>query len=204
LPSTTSTPAPSAGARTCTATKPGAVSKELGETFEQRRLRREQDTRPILNRLGEWIAEMSREAPKRTPLGKALFYLANRWTALTRFFEDGALELDNGAVERAVRGIAIGRRNWLFAGSDAGAERAAVVYTLIESAVLHGHEPWAYLSDVLAKLAAGWPQRRLAELLPDRWAPTSPAASPGTAQHEHPRTALSVAGIVDDDDAPAR
>lgn len=154
------------------------VSKELGETFEQRKLRREQDTRPILNKLGEWIAETSRGAPQRTPLGKALFYIANRWTALTRFLEDGALELDNGAVERAVRGIAIGRRNWLFAGSDAGAERAAVIYTIIESAVLHGHEPWAYLSDVLAKLAAGWPQRRLDELLPDRWTPASAAASP--------------------------
>lgn len=179
------------------------VSKELGETFEQRRLRREQDTRPILNRLGEWIAEMSREAPKRTPLGKALFYLAHRWTALTRFFEDGALELDNGAVERAVRGIAIGRRNWLFAGSDAGAERAAVIYTLIESAVLHGHEPWAYISDVLAKLAAGWPQRRLDELLPDRWTPTSHASSPGAAQYEHPCGDLAVTGILDEHDAPA-
>ncbi|MBX7135173.1 MAG: transposase domain-containing protein, partial [Fimbriimonadaceae bacterium] len=93
-------------------------------------------------------------------------------------FGDGALELDNGAVERAIRGIAIGRRNWLFAGSDAGAERAAVIYTIIESAVLHGHEPWAYMSDVLAKLAAGWPQRRLHELLPDRWTPASAAASP--------------------------
>lgn len=134
--------------------------------------------RPILNKLGEWIAEPSRGAPQRTPLGKALFYIANRWTALTRFLEDGALELDNGAVERAVRGIAIGRRNWLFAGSDAGAERAAVIYTIIESAVLHGHEPWAYLSDVLAKLAAGWPQRRLDELLPDRWTPASATASP--------------------------
>jgi len=127
---------------------------------------------------GEWIAETSRDAPQRTPLGKALFYIANRWTALTRFLEDGALELDNGAVERAIRGIAIGRRNWLFAGSDAGAGRAAVIYTILESAVLHGHEPWAYMSDVLTKLAAGWPQRRLHELLPDRWTPASAAASP--------------------------
>lgn len=152
------------------------ISKELGETHEQRRARREQDSKPRLDKLGPWIAESSRDAPPRSPLGKALYYTANRWTALTRFLEDGALEIDNGAVERAIRGIAIGRRNWLFAGSDAGAERAAVIYTIIESAVLHGHEPWAYLNAVLIKLAAGWPQRRLDELLPDRW--TAPAPSP--------------------------
>lgn len=154
------------------------VSKELGESFEQRRIRREQDTRPLLAELGQWIADTSREAPQRTPLGKALFYTARRWTALTRFLEDGALEVDNGAVERAIRGIAIGRRNWLFAGSDAGAERAAVIYTIIESAVLHGHEPWTYMRDVLIKLAAGWPRRRLHELLPDRWTADTNAGSP--------------------------
>ena len=83
------------------------VSKELGETFEQRRLRREQDTRPILNRLGEWIAEMSREAPKRTPLGKALFYLAHRWTALTRAL--GLPERCPGQARRRLAAAPAGR-----------------------------------------------------------------------------------------------
>ncbi|MBA3546091.1 MAG: IS66 family transposase [Nannocystis sp.] len=154
------------------------VSKDLGEDSEQRRARRERDTRPLLEKLGKWLADTSKSAPPRSSLGKALFYVGHRWTALTRFLEDGALEIDNGAVERAIRGIAIGRRNWLFAGSDAGAERAATLYTVIESAVLHGHEPWAYLSDVLIKLAAGWPLRRLGELLPDRWTPGPATASP--------------------------
>ena len=88
-----------------------------------------------------------------------------------RVFDDGALELDNGAVERALRGLAVGRKNWLFAGSDSAAERAAILYTVLESAALHGLEPWAYVHDVLQRLAAGWPQKRLEELLPHRWTP---------------------------------
>ncbi len=86
-----------------------------------------------------------------------------------RPLEDGALELDNGDVERAMRGPAMGRRNWLFAGSDEGAERAAIIKTVLESAARHGLDLPAYIEDVLIKISAGWPNRRLEELLPHRW-----------------------------------
>jgi transposase len=93
-----------------------------------------------------------------------------RWTALMRCFDDGRLALDNNAAERALRGVAIGRKNWLFAGSDRGGERAAAMYSLIETAKLNGLDPQAYLRDVLARLP-DHPAKRVAELLPWNWKP---------------------------------
>ena len=87
--------------------------------------------------------------------------------ALTRFLEDGRLEIHNNACERALRKIAVGRANWLFAGSDAGAERAAVIYTVVGTCRLLDVEPFAYLKDVLEKLASGWKQSEIASLLPN-------------------------------------
>src|SRR5882724_2045441 len=86
-------------------------------------------------------------------LAGAIRYALNRWTALTRYRDDGRLEIDNNIAERAIRGIALGRKNWLFAGSDQGGERAAAIYTLIETAKLNGVDPQAWLTDVLARLA---------------------------------------------------
>lgn len=146
-----------------------AASRAAGDSAVQRAARRSRDTRPLLLQLSEVIESLAPKAPPQTPMGKAIHYTTSRWEPLLRFLGDGAIELDNGAVERALRGIAIGRKNWLFAGSDASAERTAVFCTVLQSAVLHGHDPWAYLYDVLQKLAAGWPQRKLDELLPHRW-----------------------------------
>ena len=98
-----------------------------------------------------------------------------RWTALTRVFDDGRIALDNNPAEQALRFVAIGRKNYLFAGSERGAERAAAFYTLIETAKLNGLDPEAYLRDVLTRLA-DHPTKRLAELLPWNWSPVATAA----------------------------
>ena len=115
-------------------------------------------------------------ATPQSPLGRALGYAQGRWTALTRYLEDGRLEIDNGEVERLIRLVALGRKNYLFAGSDAGAERAAVAYTVLATCTLHALEPWAYVKDVLEKIADDWPQREIDRLLPDVWAAEHPEA----------------------------
>ncbi len=125
-------------------------------------------SKPILEDLGAWIAETWKTAPPKSPLGKALTYAVNQWKPLNRFLEDGRLAIHNNACERALRKIAIGRNNWLFAGSDAGAERAAVIYTVLGTCRLRGVDPFAWLKDVLEKLAAGWKQSEIATLLPNR------------------------------------
>lgn len=103
-----------------------------------------------------------------------------RWEALTRFTGEGAAEIDNNIAERAMRSIAIGRKNWLFAGSRAGGERAAAIYSVVETAKLNGIEPQAYIADVIEKIASGWPASRWDELMPWNWtaevAPVSMAA----------------------------
>lgn len=126
-------------------------------------------SKPIIETLRKWIQETWPQAPPKSPLGQALTYSANQWPALLRFLEDGRLELDNNGCERALRAIAVGRKNWLFAGSDEGARRAAVIYTVIGTCRLSGVDPWEYVRDVLEKLAAGWLQSRLEELLPPNW-----------------------------------
>lgn len=145
------------------------ASRVAGESHEARLARRQRDTRPLVDELRKWLKEHKGPEPPSSPLGKAITYADNRWDALSCPLHDGALELDNGDVERALRGTALGRKNWLFAGSDEGAERAAIINTVIETAVRHGVDVWQYLYDVLIKLSAGWPMRRLAELLPENW-----------------------------------
>jgi transposase len=137
---------------------------------------REEHARPVLAELEAWLTAWSERVAPRMPLGEALTYARKRWRALTRYLEDGRLEIDNNRVERLIRPVALGRKNYLFAGSDAGAERAAVVYSVLATCTLHEIDPWAYLQDVLAKIAAGWPQRELDALLPDRWITQHPDA----------------------------
>ena len=108
--------------------------------------------------------------PPQSKLAKAIQYGVNRWDALTRFLDDGSLPPDNNASERALRTIAVGRSNYLFADSDTGAERAAIAYTIIGTRTLCGIEPLEYLRDVLTKLSGRWPDSRRAELLPPNWA----------------------------------
>lgn len=143
------------------------------------RMRQEQ-TLPRLNELGAWIAKMYDDEPPKTPLARAMGYTVRQWDALLRFVEDPALPPDNGAPERAIRAVAVGRRNWLFAGSDAGGRRAAVMYTLLGSCAAVGAEPWEFMRDVLHKLAAGWPHRRLAELMPGASLAARPQPGPRT------------------------
>jgi transposase len=151
-------------------------AKEAGLDAEGRRALREEKARPLLCELQDWLEAMAPRATPKSPLGKAIGYAQNRWAALLRYLEDGRLEIDNGEVERLIRLVALGRKNFLFAGSDAGAERAAVAYTILATCTLHELEPWVYVKDVLEKIAGDWPQRELDRLLPDRWAEEHPDA----------------------------
>ncbi len=105
----------------------------------------------------------------------AIQYSLKRWAAMIRFLDDGRACLSNNAAERALRGVAVGRHNWTFAGSDRSGERAAAIYTLIETCKLNDVDPRAWLADVLARLP-GHPEKRVAELLPWNWQRQNPAA----------------------------
>jgi transposase len=144
------------------------VEREGAEMSPEQRLAlRREKSGPVLKDLGTWIAETSKTTTPKSPLGKALTYAANQWRPLTRFLEDPRLQIHNNACERALRRIAIGRNNWLFAGSDAGARRAAVIYTVLGTCRLRGADPFAWLKGVLEKLASGWKQSEIAALLPN-------------------------------------
>ena len=101
-------------------------------------------------------------------MGEAVSYARSNWTALDRYLESSVLDIDNNASERALRTVALGRKNWLFAGSDAGGETAATLISLCMTCKTHGVDPWAYLRDVLDRISTH-PHSRIAELLPNRW-----------------------------------
>src|SRR5207247_3530627 len=122
--------------------------------------------------------------PPASALAKACAYGVNQWVALNEFLGDGLLRLDNNCCERQIRSLAVGRKNYLFAGSDAGAERAAILYSLLRTAALAGIDTYAYLIKLLERLAAGWPQRRIDELLPENHVP---APSPAEAALVEPQ-----------------
>ena len=124
---------------------------------------------PLLKSLGEWLEKQAASALPKSPLGEAVGYARNQWAALQVYTTAGFLEIDNNAAERALRAIAIGRKNYLFFGSDVGGETAAVLYTFTQTCQALGIEPWRYLRDVLERLPSH-PPERLAELLPDKWA----------------------------------
>ena len=108
-------------------------------------------------------------------MGQAFTYVNNQWQALLRYTTAGFLAIDNNAAERALRAIALGRKNWLFCGSDNGGHTAAILFTMTSTCQRHRLDPFAYLRDVLQKLAAGpLPTEQLLELLPDRWTPPPP------------------------------
>ena len=111
-----------------------------------------------------------RKLSRKSELAAAFRYMRARWTALSRCFDDGRLALDNNPAERALRCVAIGRKNYLFAGSDAGGRRAAAMYSLIESAKLNGLNPQLYVTAVLSRIA-DHPARHVADLLPWKWQP---------------------------------
>jgi len=152
---------------------------------EQRLALRKEHSEPKLHELGHWIAEHYQAERPKSPLAKAMGYALNQWDALCRPFEDGRLPLDNGESERRIRDIAMGRRNYLFAGSDTGARRAAIVYSVLGGCVLNDIEPWAYLTDVIQRIVDGWPMAHLAQLLPANYAATLAAeAEAKSALHQ--------------------
>ena len=132
---------------------------------------RQERARPILDTWKQWLDTESVKVLPKSPIGQAIQYALNQWTALNRYLEDGDLDIDNNEAERAQRGIAIGRKNWLFLGNDRGGRAAATFYSLIMSAKRHGHDPFAYLRDLFMRIPTH-PNKALAELLPDRWQPS--------------------------------
>ncbi len=135
---------------------------------ERVRLRGERSRR-ALDTLHGWLVATLASEPPASEFAKACGYILNQWTALTRFLEDGRLGLDNNGVERQLRDIALGRKNFLFAGSHPAAQRTATLYSLLRTEAQHGVPPLPYLTDVLQRLAEGWDPNRLDELLPDHY-----------------------------------
>lgn len=144
--------------------------------------RRQALSRPVMDRLHKVIGELHGQAVPKSPMGRATTYAINQWPTLVVFLTDGRVPIDNLHVERAHRKIALGRKNYLFCGSDQGARRHAIISTVLGNCALCGVDPLAYLRDVLAKLAGGWPQRRLAELMPRAWAAAQKEAQQAQAQ----------------------
>jgi transposase len=139
---------------------------------ERKRVRNEQ-SRSLVVALEAWLRQQRAKLSASSETAKAIAYSLNRWTGLIRFLDDGRLCMSNNAAERALRGIAVGRHNWTFAGSDDGGRRAAAIYTLIETAKLNDVDPQAWLADVLARLQ-DHPARRIDELLPWNWTRAGP------------------------------
>ncbi len=120
-----------------------------------------------------WLEDQLYRVPPRGGLAEAIRYALARWPALSRFLGDGRIELDNNPVERAIRPVALGRKNHLFAGSDGGAERWAIICSLIATAKLNDVEPFTYLGDIRQRMVDVYPVIRLDDLLPWNWTPTS-------------------------------
>jgi len=155
-----------------------AVEAEArGRGPDERRRWRQEKSKPLLDELHAWLSSTKSKLSQKTDLAKAVRYTLSRWKALTRFLDDGRLEIDNNAAERAIRPLALGRKNYLFAGSDKGGERAAAIYSLIETAKLNGLDPEAYLRDVIARIA-DHSINRIGELLPWNWKDASAKLAP--------------------------
>jgi len=141
-----------------------------GQDVDQRQAVRQQLSAPLVAELQAWMALQRAKLSRGNDLAKAMDYMLRRWTAFSRFLGEGRICLTNNAAERALRGIALGRKSWLFAGSDRGGERAAFMYSLIVTAKLNDIDPQAWLADVLARIA-DHPAQKLDELLPWNWRP---------------------------------
>jgi transposase len=138
--------------------------------------------KPLLDSFGKWLGEQRPKALPKSPIGQAIGYALSNWTALCRYIEDGDLAIDNNLAERTLRPQAIGRKNWVFAGSDNGARTAAILYTMIASAKANGVDPYAYLRDLYTRLPVLVGEGKVAEanltaLLPDEWLKAHPEAT---------------------------
>ena len=139
-----------------------------GRSAQDRRALRQEHSAPLVADLEAWMRENRSRLSKNSAVDEAIDYMLKAWPAFTAFLDDGRICLSNNAAERALRGIALGRKSWLFAGSDRGGQRIALMLSLIARAKLNDIDPQAWLADVLARIA-DIPQNRLADLLPWNW-----------------------------------
>ena len=149
------------------------IAREKKLDADGRRLLRQQRSKPLAEDLRQWLVRQRREVADGTATAKAIDYSLGRWAALIRYLDDGDLPIDNNHLENRIRPVAVGRSNWMFAGSLRAGQRAANVMTLVQSAKLNGHDPYVYLKDVLERLPTQT-SGRLEELLPHQWRPPSP------------------------------
>jgi len=139
-----------------------------GKSAEDRKAARQTFSKPLVEDLHAYMVEQRGRLSRGNDVARALDYLLKRWEAFTRFLDDGRVCLSNNAAERAVRGVALGRKSWLFAGSDSGGQRAAAMYSLIYTAKMNDIDPQAWLANVLDRINSH-PNQRLDELLPWNW-----------------------------------
>ena len=152
-----------------------AIEREInGSSAAERRAARQEQSVPVVAALEVWLHENREKLSRGHDLTKAINYMLRRWPSFIRFLDDGRICLSNNAAERALRGVALGRKAWLFCGSDRGGQRAAIMYSLIVTARMNNVDPQAWLADVLARIARH-PSRQLDELLPWNWRPNSVA-----------------------------
>ncbi len=145
------------------------IERMVAGASEEERLRiRQTQSRPVMEKLQRWLQEHRAKVPEGSATAKAIDYSLRRWQALIGFIDNAQVPIDNNWIENQMRPVALGRKNWLFAGSLRAGQRAAAVMSLIQSAKLNGHDPHAYLKDVMEKLPS-WPNSRIEELLPHRW-----------------------------------
>ncbi len=150
------------------------------EEFEWAAIRlriRQERAKPVLERFREWLEAQRQDALPKSPLGIAIGYVQNNWEALTRYTTSGYLTIDNNVSEQRMKTIAIGRKNWLFTGSENGGRTMAVLFSVVSSCQRNGHDPFVYLRDVLTRLP-DQPKERLVDLLPDRWTPLEASNAP--------------------------
>jgi transposase len=146
------------------------IERKAKELDDDRRLSlRQEVSSPILNQIGTWLDDNARSALPKSPIGQAIAYARSNWAALNRYLEAGYLAIDNNAAERAIKNIVIGRKNYLFCGSDEGGRTAATIYSITVTCKRLGLDPFRYFRDVLAAVSTH-PAKDLDELLPDRWA----------------------------------
>ncbi len=143
-----------------------AIEQEIyGRSPNERRAVRQERSKPLLDAMKRWLEQSLSQLSHKSEMAKAIRYALGRWEALTRYCDDGRIAIDNNAAERALRCVAVGRRNYLFAGSDVGGERAAAMYSMLGSAKLNGHNPEAFLREVITRIA-DHPITRINEWLP--------------------------------------
>ena len=145
-----------------------------GRSAEARRAVRQERSRPLVTAFRAWLEHQLIQVSGKAPIADAIRYALHHWDGLTRFLDDGRVELDTNAVERGIRPIVLNRKNALFAGHDEGAQNWACIASLIETCKLNGVDPQAYIADVLTRLVNLWPASRLDDLMPWAWAAEHP------------------------------